>query len=144
MTQITTQWLVEKINAATIQAITLKWKIAEKKQALAQYPENKEIEEMEVLLKEINKEDTELRNTVKETLISAGMKKFEALDGTIVQLNKKPWALVIEDESLVPDEYKKEKITISVDKKQLKEDIKEGVIIEGVSIKEDYTLVIKN
>ena len=144
MTEITTQGIVEKINSTTIQSIQLKGKIAEVKQRLAEYPENREIEELNVLLKEITTEDTEMRNLAKDKMLNAGMKKFEALDWTTIQLNKKPWALVIEDESLIPDEYKKEKTTISIDKKQLKEDIKEWVIIDGVSIKEDYTLVIKN
>ena len=144
MTEITTQGIVERINSTTIQSIQLKGKIAEVKQRLAEYPENREIEKLNVLLKEITTEDTEMRNLAKDKMLNAGMKKFEALDWTTIQLNKKPWALVIEDESLIPDEYKKEKTTISIDKKQLKEDIKEWVIIDGVSIKEDYTLVIKN
>jgi hypothetical protein len=80
----------------------------------------------------------------KDMMVNKGMKKFEALDWTIVQLNKKPWALVIEDESIESlNEYRKEKITISLDKASLKKDIKEWIIIDGVFIKEDFTLVIK-
>lgn len=143
MTTITTQGLIDLINAKTLESSNLKLAIANKRAELEASPIYAEIAELEAKLKEVSKEDTELRDQAKETLINAGMKKFEALDGTIVQLNKKPWALIIEDESLVPSEYKKEKVTISIDKKQLKEDVKEGVIIDGVSIKEDFTLVIK-
>lgn len=144
MTQITTQGLVEKINSKTVQSITLKAQIAELKQKLSEYPENSQIEALEAQLKEVTKEDTELRNIAKETLMNAGLKKFEALDGTIVQLNKKPGALIIKDESLIPEEYKKEKVTVSIDKTALKKDVQEGLVIDGVSISEDYTLVIKN
>jgi hypothetical protein len=77
-------------------------------------------------------------------MIYNGLKKFEALNWTIIQLNKKPWALVIETEEFIPDEYKKEKTTISIDKTALKKDISEWLIIDWVSISEDYTLVIKN
>jgi hypothetical protein len=90
MTEITTQGIIEQINSNTVQSIQLKGKIAEVKQRLAEYPENKELEEMNQLLKEITTTDTELRDMAKNKLIDAGMKKFEALDGTIVQLNKKP------------------------------------------------------
>ena len=71
------------------------------------------------------------------------IKKFEALDWTIIQLNKKPWALVIESEDNI-EEYIKGKTTRTIDKKQLKEDIKQWVVIEWVYIKEDYTLAIKH
>jgi len=145
MSELTTQGIVEKINSTTVQSIQLKGKIAEVKQRLAEYPENQELEELNKQLTEVTAEDTELRTLAKNKMIDAGMKKFEALDGTTIQLNKKPWALVIEDESIEAlNDYKKEKVTVSIDKKQLKEDIKEWIIIDGVSIKEDYTLVIKN
>ena len=144
MTEITTQSLVEQINSSTVLSMQLKSKITDKKKELEENELVIQIEEMEEQLKKVQKNETELKERVKETMMNAGMKKFEALDGTIVQLNKKPWALVIEDESILPlDEYRKEKVTVSIDKKQLKEDIKEWLIIEWVSIKEDYTLIIK-
>lgn len=37
----------------------------------------------------------------------------------------------------------KEKTTTSIDKVQLKKDVSEWLVIEWVSISEDYTLVIK-
>jgi hypothetical protein len=76
-------------------------------------------------------------------MISNGLKKFEALNWTIIQLNETPWALIIENEKIVPKEYIIKKITKTIDKKQLKEDIKEWLILEWVSIKKDYNLVIK-
>jgi hypothetical protein len=77
-------------------------------------------------------------------MIESWLKKFEWLDWTIVQLNKKPWALVIENEDLIPKEYFKEKTTVTVDKTTLKKDISEWLIIEWCYISEDYSLVIKN
>ena len=144
MTQLQPQNLVEQLNNLEAHTTKLQTTILLKKQELENLGLSKEIKELELKLKETEKEATELKEIWKEILINAWMKKFEALDGTIIQLNKKPWSLIIENESLVPQEYKKEKITISIDKKQLKEDITQGLIIEWVSISEDYNLVIKN
>jgi hypothetical protein len=44
----------------------------------------------------------------------------------------------------VPQEYWKEKVTKSIDKTTLKNDIKEWLIIDWVTIEVDYNLVIKN
>ena len=60
-----------------------------------------------------------------------------------VQLNATPGALKIEEEKNVPDEYWKEKTTRSIDKVKLKEDIKQGVFVDGVSIEQDYKFIIK-
>jgi len=141
--EITTQSLAEKINASTILQMQLRVKIAEKRKELEASPLYAEIEMLKKQLQEEEKQDSEIRENMKQKMLSAGMKKFEALDGSVAQLNKTPASLVIEDESEIPEEYKKEKTTISVDKKQLKEDIKEGLILDGVCLKEDYNLVIK-
>lgn len=144
MTQITTQWIVEKINSNMVQSMQLKAKIVDYDREIQESLAYCEKEKLQEQLREIEKQDFELRELAKQKLIDAGMKKFEALDGTIVQLNKKPWALKIEDESVIPEEYKKEKVTISIDKTALKKDVQEWLILDGVYITEDYTLVIKN
>ena len=143
MTEVTTQGLIDKINGLTVNKIIKSWELTKKKQELKELALYQEIEALESEISNIGKEDTELREEVKQILINAGLKKFEALDWTIVQLNSKPWALIIEDESKVPDDYKKMKTTFTIDKNAVKEDIKNGVIIEWCSISEDYTLVIK-
>jgi len=80
MSEITTQSLIESINSSTVLSMQLKAKITDKKRELAESKLAIEIEEMETQLKEVQKNDTELRNQAKETMIQAGMKKFEALD----------------------------------------------------------------
>jgi len=90
MTEITTQSLVEQINSSTVLSMQLKSKITDKKKELEENELVIQIEEMEEQLKKVQKNETELKERVKETMMNAGMKKFEALDGTIVQLNKKP------------------------------------------------------
>lgn len=144
MTQITTQGIIEQINTVTANMADLNLRLANAKAELEQTELAREIKNLEMWLKEYTKVDKELREQGKQILIDSWIKKFEALDWTIIQLNKKPWALVIENEDNIWDEYKKEKTTITIDKKQLKEDIKQWVIIDWVYIKEDYTLAIKH
>lgn len=145
MTDIKTQGLVEAINSKTLEQADLNLTLSNLRAELENSEIAKNIKTIEWDLRELAKEDKELREQGKQILIDSWVKKFEALDWTIIQLNKKPWALVIEDDMLTElDEYRKTKTTITIDKKQLKEDIKEWVIIEWVYIKEDYSLVIKN
>jgi hypothetical protein len=49
---------------------------------------------------------------------------------------------VIEDESKIPDEFKKEKTEIVIDKKAIKDKIANGENVDGASIKSSFSLVI--
>ena len=138
------QGLVDQLDNLTSQSLIKSWELAKKKEELQQSDLYKEIQELESEISSIKKQDTELRELWKELMIQKWAKKFEALNWTIVQLNKKPWKLIIEKDAVIPEEYKKEKVTVSVDKKSLKEDVKEWTIIDWVSISEDYSLVIKH
>jgi len=51
--------------------------------------------------------------------------------------------VIIDDDAIVPDEYKKEKVTISIDKVSLKKAIKNGETIAGARIVEQDNLQIK-
>lgn len=145
MTAITTQGLVDQINTLTADKLIKTGEITVLEQQLKESDIYKQIEAKKVELRETTQEETQLRTQVQETMESQGIKKFEWLNWEVVQLNKKPWKLIIEDDKISAlDEYRKEKTTVTLDKKSLKEDIKEGLIIDWVSISEEYTLVIKN
>ena len=145
MTQLKAQGLVDQINTLTAQKIIKTWEITALEQQLKESDIYKEIEAKKLALKETTQAETELRTQVQETMESQGIKKFEWLWWEVVQLNKKPWKLIIEDDKIPAlDDYRKEKTTVSIDKKALKEDIKQGLIIDWVSISEEYTLVIKH
>ena len=142
MSDITVQWIVDILNVITIDKMKKQIQISELKKKLEESQVYIELKTAEAKLSDFNKQETDLKLQWKKVLLDSWIKKFESLDGTTIQLNKKPGKLVIENEDGL-DEYKKEKTTVSIDKKQLKEDIKEWLIIEGVYIEEDYTLVIK-
>lgn len=143
MSEITTQWIVDRLNSITIQNLNKRAELANKQAELLQVDLYNEIQNLEYELKELAKEDTELKEQWKKLLLDSWVKKFEALNGTIIQLNKKPWKLIIEDEDNIWDEYRKIKTTTTIDKKAVKEDILQWVIIDWVYVEEDYTLVIK-
>ena len=148
MTDIKTQdpqGIVDQINDLTIKKLEAKKLLMTLEVELEESPLYQRIQAWKDIVDDLSKQEAELKEAGKELMINAWMKKFEALDWTVVQLNKTPWALVIEDDTISAlDEYRVEKTTTSIDKKLLKEHLKQGDLIEGVSIKEDYTLVIKH
>ena len=145
MSELKPQGIVDNLNQITISTLTKKQELVNKKLELEKTTIYNEIQDLEYELKELATQDKELREQGKQILIDSWIKKFEALDWTTIQLNKKPWVLVIENENNIElDDYWKEKVTRTMDKKQLKEDIKQWVVINGVYIKEDFSLVIKN
>ena len=73
------------------------------------------------------------------------LKEFTTLDGTVVSIQFTPWALVVEDGAVIPDEYYKVKTTRDLDKKLVKEAFNEGKITDPrVYIQKDCKLNIKS
>ncbi len=60
-----------------------------------------------------------------------------------IKLATNPPALVIFDAELIPDLYKIKREVIDIDKKLLKQDIKDGFDVEGCRIEQKKRLVIK-
>lgn len=144
MTQITTQSIVDTLNSIEVMKAKLNLELMNKNMELRDTPLYQEIKDLEMSIKELSTQEAQIKEEGKNLLLNAWLKKFEALNGTVIQLNATPWALKIEDETLVPQEYWKEKVTKSIDKTTLKNDIKEWLIIDWVTIEVDYNLVIKN
>lgn len=61
----------------------------------------------------------------------------------VIKLKKCPLSTDIIDESLIPDEYKKVKEVVSLDKMKIKEEILAGVIIPGASLKQNNRIEIR-
>lgn len=58
------------------------------------------------------------------------------------KFTKNPHKVVIKDEDKVPDEYKKEEISVSVNRKQIKSDLKAGKEVDGCYLDQDIKLKI--
>lgn len=148
-TQLQVEGLIPSIQSLTLQATQIAWKIAEKERQLASIPEviilTDEINDLRKSLSETQSKETELREQGKKIMLDNDMKEISMLDGTTIALHFTPWALVVEDESVVPEEFWKEKTTRSVDKTALKEAVKDGKFEnEKVFIQKDCKFVIKN
>ncbi len=61
----------------------------------------------------------------------------------VIKLKKCPWSTDIIDEESIPDEYKRVKQVVTVDKIKIKDELLSGVIIPGVQLIQNNRLEIK-
>ena len=82
------------------------------------------------------------KNIIKGCMITLGEKKIITDTGSITVKNN-PKSVKIIDESLVPEEFKTEEISIKIDKKALKQRIEEGEEFEGITLEQTQSILIK-
>lgn len=101
---------------------------------------DKEINRLQERKKSAKNKQTRLKNYLKDSMEQIGMEK---LSTPIFNFNiqKNPPALIVEDESKIDDKYFIVEKTL--DKKAIKEAIKQGAEIEGVSLKQSESLRIR-
>lgn len=87
-----------------------------------------------------NKADS-IKNWMYEEMKQMNIEKVNK-PNIVLSIAKNPPALVL-NESLVPAEYKKEEIVIIIDKAQIKENLKNGMAIEGAELVQGTSLRIK-
>lgn len=93
-----------------------------------------EIERLTLLKKKNDSTLSRFKDYVKDNMEALSLDKIETTIGAI-RIQKNPISVEVVDEQLVPDEYKKEKITVSVDKTAIKNNFKEtGEIIPGTKM----------
>jgi len=96
------------------------------------------------VIQDFEKEEKELREQGKQIMLDNGLKKFEMIDWTVVQLNSTPWSLVIAEWVQLDSKYYKEKTTVTMDKVLVKKDFMEWKILNpGVTIESEYKFLIK-
>ncbi|HLX52374.1 MAG TPA: siphovirus Gp157 family protein, partial [Aquella sp.] len=61
----------------------------------------------------------------------------------VVKLKKCPVSVDVFNEQELPNEYKKSKEVISIDKMKIKEEIQAGVVIPGAQLKQNTRLEIR-
>lgn len=147
--QTNVEWLIPNIQSLSLSQIQLSGQIATLESELANLPEviriEKELFDLKVQRKEAENKELELRNQGKDMMMMNNLKEFTTLDGTVVSIQFTPWALVVEDGAVIPDEYYKVKTTRDLDKKAVKEAFNEGKITDPrVYIQKDCKLNIKS
>ena len=100
-----------------------------------------QIKALQHKIKDSDTERTYLKEDIINILESNGINKYS--DGDVsVTMSDSPFSVVVSDESLIPSEYKKEKIVIDIDKKKLIED-RDLIEIDGIDFIQTKRLLIK-
>ena len=97
-----------------------------------------EIDRLTTMKKAIDNKIAKFKEYVKQNMEELELQKIDTELGTL-SIAKNPASVEIYDESMIADEYKKEKVTVTIDKTAIKNAIKEGKEVEGARLVEDKT-----
>ena len=108
-----------------------------------------DIESIENEIKELmdkkrrkNNKIEQLKQLIANDFAINEIKKFETPIFKFTKV-KNPASVVILDENLIPDDYKKIEQVVKIDKKSIKEDIEDGIKVEGAKIENTESIRIK-
>ena len=101
----------------------------------------KAIQEKRMEVAELEKKESEMKANIMNWMLQNQLKSIEFTFQKFT-VKKNPWSLVIEDESKIPDEFKKEKVEIVIDKKAIKEKIQNWENVDGAIVNYWHSLVI--
>jgi len=101
---------------------------------------DKEIKRLQARKKMIERNKENLKSLLALTLYQAGITKLKTPKATFYFAPTPP-RVVINDENLIPDDFKVTKIEI--DKQKLKEALKNGIEIKGATLESNETLRIR-
>lgn len=97
---------------------------------------------LEARIKAEKKRQEWLNNCLLDAMQFMGIQKITSADISL-KLAKKPASVLVEDESLIPEDYIRTKVEKSVDKTLIKDALKTGQNIPGVKLVEGFRLSIK-
>jgi predicted transcriptional regulator len=138
-------------ETALVRLEEVKDSIKEKGIAVASFIENIEAEEkaidaaidkMERRKKQLANQSTFLVNYLQSNMERCAINEISC-PYFVVKLRKCPLSVDITDELSIPDEYKKRKEVVSIDKLKIKEEITNGVVVPGASLKQNLRLEIR-
>ena|SRR5579871_4398512 len=129
----------------------VKTDIKEKSLAVAAYIKNidaerKAIEEAKKAMQEresrLDKRVSYLTQYLQSNMERCGIQEISS-PNFVVKLKKCPVSVDVFNEQELPNEYKKSKEVISIDKMKIKEEIQAGVVIPGAQLKQNTRLEIR-
>lgn len=97
-----------------------------------------EIDRLTTMKKAVDNKNTKFKEYVKENMENLNLQKIDTELGSLT-IAKNPVSVEIYEENMISDEYKKEKITVTIDKTAIKNAIKEGKEVQGARLIEDKT-----
>ena len=101
------------------------------------------IDEMKARKDGLSKKADSLSEYLQFNLQSLSINEIKSSPYFKIRLKKCPASLDVFDETLIPDEYMREKVTITPDKMKIKEVLAEGIEVPGCSIQHKIKLEIK-
>lgn len=100
---------------------------------------NERAEKFKNAAKALKNREARLKDRLKTAMIQQN--KFELIGNeSFYRLTKSPPSMVIETNANIPTKYYTERITLELDKEQLKNDLKNGLKIDGVRLEYGFTL----
>jgi hypothetical protein len=108
---------------------------------LTKTPEYQRVQELRTVLQGYQAQEQMMKDGIRQSLIAGGIKSVDTLTHKFT-IKDNPPAVVIQDEEVIPAEYKKEKITITIDKTAIKNDIKAGNSVLGAYLSQSKSLLI--
>lgn len=120
---------------------SLKLDIAQLERELYETEFRKAIQEKKQALQILEDLENEKKTNIVNSMLQNGLKSIEFVNQKFT-LKKTPWSLKINDEEMIPQEFKKEKVEIVIDKKAIKDKITAGEEIAGCEIVYGHSLVI--
>lgn len=86
-----------------------------------------------------------LQSYLKENMEKCGITEISSSPYFTIKLKKCPQSVLIYDEAKITDEYKRRKVVevLTIDKVKIKEEISNGVIVDGAKVVQNTRLEIK-
>lgn len=97
-----------------------------------------EIDRLTTMKKAIDNKNAKFKEYVKQNMEELELQKIDTELGTL-SIAKNPASVEIYDENMISDEYKKEKVTVTIDKTAIKNALKDGKEVQGARLIEDKT-----
>lgn len=97
-----------------------------------------EIDRLTTMKKAIDNKNTKFKEYVKQNMEELELQKIDTELGTL-SIAKNPASVEVYDENMISDEYKKEKVTVTIDKTAIKNALKAGKDVQGARLVEDKT-----
>lgn len=99
------------------------------------------LEQKKAELAEYEAKEEHIKQVILDWMIDNDLKSIEFTYQKFTVKSNPPSVKII-DEELIPAEYKNEKVTVTVDKKKIKDAIQNGWIVDGAELTRWHTLLI--
>jgi len=137
--ELKTLW--NSIYELEIKTSDIKFEIASLERQLQENETFKKIEDLKKMSAQNDREIIIRKDNVMSSMLDAWLKSME-FENQKVTIKKSAWSVKYNSDSDVPDNYKKEKTTVSIDKKALKEWLLAWDVLPWVEIVYKNTLLI--